>query len=159
LAKSASDRTEITEEGDRIVIRTPYNEEFIKKIKEIKGRRWDAERRVWTAPKASESAVRKIVRNCFPAADPEAWKKTAADEIRGHVLLYMPDGSSLCSSVIEEEDGSTVVSLSCPDAPELEEANVTIEDDSRLREAINGDEAEQIAKTLQERKSCWIGLD
>jgi hypothetical protein len=52
-----------------------------------------------------------------------------------------------------------MVSLSLPDAPKLEEAKVTIEDDFRLRETINDDEAEQIANTLQVRKSCWIGWD
>jgi hypothetical protein len=156
LAKSTSDKTEIVTEGDRIVIRTPYNPEFVKKIKEIKGRHWDPERRVWTIPQKSELRARKLVHQFFPADDPEAWKETAADEIRGLVLLYMPDGSSLCSTVIEEEDGSTVVSLSLPDAPKLEEANVTIEDDFRLRKAITDDEAEQIAKTLKERKPCWI---
>ncbi|MGA2462652.1 MAG: hypothetical protein ABSF82_14635 [Candidatus Bathyarchaeia archaeon] len=159
MAKSSSDRVEIAEEGARIGIRMPYNEEFIKKIKAIQGRRWDAERRAWTVPTTSEYRARKIVKECFPAQAPEAWKETAADEIRGHVLLYMPDGSSLSSRVIEEEDGSTVVSLSRPDAPELEEANIIIEDDFGLREAINGDEAEEIAKKLQERKSCWIGWE
>lgn len=159
MAKSASDKTEIVTEGDRTVISAPYNPEFVEKIREIKGRRWDPERRVWTIPQESEPKARKLVHDYFPAEDPEAWKETAADEIRGHVLVYMPDGSSVCSRVIEEEDGSTVVGLSRPDAPKLEEANVTIEDDFRLREAINDDEAEQIAKTLQERKSCWIGWD
>ncbi len=43
----------------------------------------------------------------------------------------------------EEADGSTVVSLSHLDALKLEEANVTIDDDFRLRETINDDEAEQ----------------
>lgn len=154
--KSASDKTEIVSEGDRTVISTPYNPEFVKKIREIKGRRWDPRRRVWTVPRASEHTARKLVHDYFPAEDPDAWKEEAAETIAAHVLVYLPEGFELRTKAIDEEDGSTTVSIRRSDAPELEEVNITIEDDWRLRESISEEDAEYLAKKLQERKSCWL---
>jgi hypothetical protein len=71
----------------------------------------------------------------------------------------MPDGSALSSRVIKEKNGSTVLSLSRPDAARLEEVNITLEDERHLRESISDEEAELAAKNLQERKSQWLSLD
>jgi hypothetical protein len=141
------------------MIRTPYDPDFVSKIKEIKGRRWNPDRRVWMIPRASEHRARKIVSEFFPAKDPNAWKETAADAILGLVLFHMPDGSALSSRVIKEKNGSTVLSLSRPDAARLEEVNITLEDERHLRESISDEEAELAAKNLQERKSQWLSLD
>lgn len=44
-------------EGNRIVLRTPYNQEATAEIKKsLPGRRWDAANKVWTAPYTAESA-------------------------------------------------------------------------------------------------------
>ena len=61
--------------------------------------------------------------------------------------------------MIKEKNGSTVLSLSCPDAARLEEVNITLEDEWRLRESVTDEEAELLAKNLQERKSQWLSLD
>jgi hypothetical protein len=44
-------------EGDRIVLRTPYNQEATAALKDaLPGRRWDAANKVWTAPCTAEAA-------------------------------------------------------------------------------------------------------
>jgi hypothetical protein len=142
-----------------ILVKTPYEPDFVQKIKDIPGRRWNPEKRVWTIPQASEFRARKLVRKYFPAEDPEAWKEEAAETIGAQILTYLPAEVELTVSVIEEEDGTTTASIRRSDAPKLEEVNVTIEDDTRLREKISDEEAEVLAKGLQERKSCWLGFD
>ena len=74
-------------------------------------------------------------------------------------MTYLPQEIELTVSVIEEDDGTTTACIRRSDAPKLEEINVTIEDDTRLRESISDEEAEVLSKQLQERKSCWLGFD
>lgn len=47
-------------EGPRLVVRFPYDAAAVAAIRGVEGRRWDADRRVWTAPLTSIRAVREF---------------------------------------------------------------------------------------------------
>jgi len=46
-------------ENNKIIIRVPYNQDLIKKIKTISGRRWNAEKKYWEIP-YSEGIIAKL---------------------------------------------------------------------------------------------------
>lgn len=86
----------ITEcEGGKIAIDTPYNPNFVKKIK-VTGGRWDGERRVWVTDARNIEAVRSIMREVYgrddgPEVDLVTIKVTVTGEIyagRGPVVLF-----------------------------------------------------------------------
>lgn len=50
-------------------IKTPYNANFVAKIKMVGGAKWDAEKRRWTVPETAVPAVREIMRNVYGRDD------------------------------------------------------------------------------------------
>ena len=63
------------------------------------------------------------------------------------------------SSVIEV-NGTTTISIRRQDALDtLEEVNITVEDQWRIRESVNDDEGEYLAEKLFERQSCWLDFN
>ena len=159
MAGSASDKTEILEDGEEILIKAPYSLELITEIKKITRHRWDPQRRVWVIPRSFEFRARKLLNQYFPPRDPKAWKEKAAEEIRALILLYLPPEIGVESSVIES-NGTTTISIRRQDALDtLEEVNITVEDQWRIRESVNDDEGEYLAEKLFERQSCWLDFN
>lgn len=143
----------------RILIKAPYNPDFIRKIKEIPGHGWDFQQIGWNIPEAYESRAYKLARDFFPPNDPNDWKDRASNIIASQVLEFLPKDFEVIPTVIDEEDGSTTVSLRLPDAARLEEVNVVIEDDWYLRESISEEDAKLLAKHLQNRQAYWLGFE
>ncbi len=160
---TGSTRIKIVLNGDDVLIEAPYDPEFNAELKKIKPHRWDHQRRVWVIPRYFEFQARKLAHQFFPPEDEKelnAWKEEAADQIRGLVLFYLPAGIGVMSQVIEELNGSTTVSLRRDDARDkLEEVNFTVEDEWRLRESANDNEAEYLAEKLFERDPCWLDFN
>ena len=52
----------ISEVGGRLSLKTPYNPEFVEAVRDIKGRKWDRESRVWTVPSSQKRAAWKALR-------------------------------------------------------------------------------------------------
>lgn len=50
-------------------IKTPYNANFVAKIKMVGGAKWDAEKRRWTVPESAVPAVREIMRDVYGRDD------------------------------------------------------------------------------------------
>ena len=48
---------------------TPYNADFVKRIKQVGGARWDAESKCWTVAEDAVPAVREIMRNVYGRDD------------------------------------------------------------------------------------------
>ena len=143
----------------RILIKAPYHPDFIRKIKEIPGRGWDFQQEGWSIPEAYESRACKLARDFFPPDDPNDWKDHASNIIASQVQGFLPKYFELIPIVIDEEDGSTTLSLRRPDAARLEEVNVVIEDDWYLRESIRDEDARLLAKHLQDRQAYWLGFE
>lgn len=57
----------ISRENGRMVLKFGYDKHTIARVKEIKGRRWDAERKVWTVPFSAET--KHQVEQIFDAPD------------------------------------------------------------------------------------------
>lgn len=55
--------------GNSISIYTPYNLEFIGKIKSIDGRKWDISNKCWTVPVAAIDTVREMIVTVFGESD------------------------------------------------------------------------------------------
>lgn len=55
----------ITAQGDRYVVKTPYNEDANDRFRRVPGRRWDADSKVNTFPKSSRVALWEALRACF----------------------------------------------------------------------------------------------
>lgn len=60
---------EITIANGLAKIRTPYNANFVAKIKMVGGAKWDAETRRWTVPESAVPAVREIMRDVYGRDD------------------------------------------------------------------------------------------
>lgn len=48
---------EISIEEGRILLNTPFDPDFLARIKAVEGRRWDKERKVWTVPVSQKAAA------------------------------------------------------------------------------------------------------
>lgn len=59
----------IVTKEDKAHILTPYNYEFVKKIKRIRGARWDAEDKAWVVNAEYISAVREIMCDVYGESD------------------------------------------------------------------------------------------
>jgi len=55
--------------SDKVYVRTPYNERFIARIRQIPGRKWDPEQKVWVVPKEHEESVRRLVSQFWSEAE------------------------------------------------------------------------------------------
>jgi len=60
-----SERPSVTEQGDKLYIRTPYHTGFIGDIRDIPGRRWDPDRKVWIVGKEHRERVDGIIGKHF----------------------------------------------------------------------------------------------
>ena len=150
----------MSENAKEVLIKPRYNPDFVAEMRGIKGRRWNPQERAWSIPASYEFRIRKLAKRHFPPKDSDAWKEETADQIRGLVLFYLPPGIGVVSEVVDELDGSTTVSMRREDARDkLEEVNVVVEDEWRLRESVNDDEAEYLAEKLYERQSCWLDFN
>ena len=56
---------EIKVMGDRIILITPYNPDFVVAIKGVKGRRWDKETKVWTVPTSGKAGAWKAIQKHY----------------------------------------------------------------------------------------------
>lgn len=56
---------EITVDGDRLVVSTPYCPDSVAMARRIPGRRWDADRKVNTFPATARQAVWAMLKACF----------------------------------------------------------------------------------------------
>lgn len=56
-------------EKEKAVIFTPFEPNFISKIKGIGGARWNSERKAWVIPVSALEAARAILRECYGQAD------------------------------------------------------------------------------------------
>ena len=82
-------------------IYTPYNSDFVKRIKEIDGRRWDRSNGCWTVPAESIDIVREIMMDVYGITDTSVSKavklriivKEEISQLRGDVNLF---GKCLC---------------------------------------------------------------
>ncbi len=88
-------------DGDRIAIFTPYNPQFVSRVKAA-GARWDADKKAWMMPAANVDIAREIMRTVYGRDDmPRAGenlvrvKVTALEDVRvtrgpivllGHVI-------------------------------------------------------------------------
>lgn len=59
----------ITIENGTAKVYTPYNREFVEKIKTIGGRKWDATEKCWTVPESEVETVRKHMMDVFGETD------------------------------------------------------------------------------------------
>lgn len=60
---------EIKREGEKAYIYTPYNADFVKKIKTIGGARWSPSRTAWSIPAASIDRCREIMMEIYGESD------------------------------------------------------------------------------------------
>jgi len=51
-------------EGKRVYVRSPFNREFVRQAKKLRGK-WDSERRAWRFGKQKEDDVRTLVSDVF----------------------------------------------------------------------------------------------
>lgn len=91
-------------EEEKALLYTPYNAEFVKKIKKIGGARWDAEKKGWSIPANMVDAAREIMMDVYGETDQpdDASKHTLRvtfneerSECCGAVMLY---GKTLASA-------------------------------------------------------------
>ena len=54
-------RGKATDDGKEITLETPYNPALVDAIREIAGRRWDKDAKVWTVPSSAMKAVEGLV--------------------------------------------------------------------------------------------------
>lgn len=59
----------ITVKEGKAYVETPYNKEFVSKIKQIGGARWNASSRCWMVPEAEVDTVRTYMREVFGETD------------------------------------------------------------------------------------------
>lgn len=55
--------------GDRAMLTTPYNADFVSRIKGIGGARWDGDAKAWTIPADAVDAAREIMRAVYGQDD------------------------------------------------------------------------------------------
>ena len=77
-------------------IYTPYNAEFVKRLKGVGGSKWDPEKKCWSVPENSVDAVRQVMSDIYGYTDISANEtvtlritfNSRAQETRGDVVLY-----------------------------------------------------------------------
>lgn len=58
----------LEESGEMLKVRTPYNPDFVTRVKQIEGRRWDKEEKVWLVPMTAQAkaALWQLLRDVYP---------------------------------------------------------------------------------------------
>jgi hypothetical protein len=59
---------EVEEEGDELLVRTPWDEQAVAMFRRIPGRRWDKDRKANVIPRASQAQLFALFKRCFPGA-------------------------------------------------------------------------------------------
>ena len=73
---------------------TPYNPEFVKKIKGIGGAKWNGSEKCWAVPEIAIEAVRKIMVDVYGYSD------VKENETLSLKLIFNEEVSSFCSDVV-----------------------------------------------------------
>lgn len=81
--------------GNLAEVYTPYNSDFVRRIKNIGGTRWDGKRKCWTIPAESIDACREIMKIVYGCCDLEENVKTV--KLR---LTFSDDISECCGDVV-----------------------------------------------------------
>lgn len=56
----------VTVRGDKLIVETPYDEDFVRQLKEAStSRRWDPDAKVWEVGLAEKPVVEKLVKRHF----------------------------------------------------------------------------------------------
>ena len=63
-------------EQEQALLYTPYNPDFVRRVKTIGGARWDAKNRVWRIPVEAVDQARQIMKSFFNAYNPSAFSIT-----------------------------------------------------------------------------------
>ena len=63
---------------NKAYIYTPYNPEFVRKIKQIGGARWNSSEKAWTVPEDMVEPVREIMMEVYGETDVKAVEKVKA---------------------------------------------------------------------------------
>ena len=87
---------EIKVENGRANVKTPYNVDFVSKIKNVGGSKWEPERKCWSVPAESINQVREIMMEVYGRTDQTAEKtctirltfSDALCEYRAPVTIY-----------------------------------------------------------------------
>jgi hypothetical protein len=64
-SKGEDTMAQVYETAGRFAARTPYNTAFVAAVKDLPGRRWDADAKVWTVDADQEAALRALVEQFF----------------------------------------------------------------------------------------------
>lgn len=71
---------QVFETAGRFAAKTPFNKDFVAAVKDLEGRRWDADAKVWTVGADQADALRALVEQFFGKGTHDAdLKKLAAD--------------------------------------------------------------------------------
>lgn len=86
---------EIRIENGMAKVFTPYNKDFVEKVKGIGGRKWDAASKCWMIPETEVEVVREYMMEVFGETDiPTAEEKVAVK------VTFTDDAVAKCGSVV-----------------------------------------------------------
>ena len=84
----------ITVENGMAKVFTPYNATFVAKIKNIGGRKWNADERCWSVPEAEIETVRQYMMDVYGETDiPDETERVTVK------VTFLEDAEALCDSV------------------------------------------------------------
>jgi len=99
------DLIKVQELEGKLHITTPYSEEFIAKIKKVRGAKWDSTNKVWTTPCEEKKVVYKILDDLFCyKGDQTAYKRFRLKAIDMDNKLICPEcghDKFTCKATIE----------------------------------------------------------
>lgn len=72
-------------ENGRAYITSPYNQEFVTRVKNIGGRKWEADRKSWSVPAEAVDAVRAIMMDVYGETD-----QAVVEKVTVKVIVKMP---------------------------------------------------------------------
>ena len=90
-----------------MIIKFPYNETVVERIKEIPGRRWDAEERGWSIPDQYLNIASRILEMRYP--DIAKRVQVYADELAPNAQALQELGSAFTPDDIESEQGKNML--------------------------------------------------
>ena len=112
----------ITPSGDgTCLIRTPYNEWFTKRMKNIGGR-WDRESSGWIVPSDTIDSVRELMKRCF-GRDDAPWK-TADVKITAKDDIYEGDTFGYTIAQISHRDSGAWIPKSMKGSVSILDGNI-----------------------------------
>lgn len=83
----------IDAEAGKAYVYTPYNAEFVGKIRNVGGAKWDSDKRAWTVPAETVQEVRQIMRAVYGEDDLPSGGKSVSVRLtfeRGYSTLCRP---------------------------------------------------------------------